>query len=385
MPSTTPANEGTSPPTPQPAPAGWASEARHWSVSAKLITLIAPLLVIFLVLFAWAFAGRQRIQVLEQQTTVTAEAILAQIRADREYYSSVIVPRLFAMQATVEADYHQTPNAFPLPATFLREVTEMIAQSPSAFRVKLISPWPINKNNGVQDIFEDEGFRSLLDNDMALYSRQGTRRRDRRHAVPGARPCCGTQLCELPQRASGQPEARLQARRFIGGIEIILPIETALRSARRDQLWLVSGGAAVSLIVMLLIVWGSRTVVTKPVRELTAQMQKVARAGGDVEEEPTLRRRTANRRWARKSGGLARLLGHVSEPSVPDSSSGTSTWNNEPANYGYFFKRSPSNCRKSPNPCQPAHFRRRSLPHPDAHAASEPAAEANPDSAPERL
>jgi diguanylate cyclase (GGDEF)-like protein len=265
---------------------------RHWSVSAKLIVMIAPLLILFLVLFAWAFAGRQRMQVLDQQTTATAEAILTQVQADREYYASTIVPRLTAMQASITADYHHTPNGFPLPATFIREVTEMIASSPASYRVKLISPWPINKKNGIQDSFQKEGFEALLTTNTKLFKRQeqanGTT--IMRFLVPDraiAQSCIG---CHNTHPLSPKQDFRLND--IMGGIEISIPIESALQQARRDQLWLVGGGCGISLLVMLLIVWGSRVVVTQPVRELTAQMQKVSGAGGDVAEEPTVHRRT---------------------------------------------------------------------------------------------
>ncbi len=270
----------------------WLINVRHWSVSTKLMIMIAPLLVLFLILFAWAFAGRQRMQVLDQQTTTTAEAILTQIQADREYYSSVVMPRLTALQASVSADYHHTPNAFPLPATFIREVTEMIANSPAGYRVKLISPWPINKKNGIQDAFQEEGFKALLTTNTKMFKRQeqanGTT--VMRFLVPDravANSCLG---CHNVHPNS--PKQDFQLNDIMGGIEISIPIESALQAARRDQLWLVAGGGGISFIVMILIVWGSRVVVTQPVRELTAQMQKISSASGDVAEEPAVHRRT---------------------------------------------------------------------------------------------
>jgi diguanylate cyclase (GGDEF)-like protein len=265
---------------------------RHWSVSAKLIVLIAPLLILFLILFAWAFAGRQRMQMLDEQTTVTAEAILMQIRADREYYATTIVPRLSAMQAIVSADYHHTPNAFPLPATFLREVTEMIASSPSSYRVKLISPWPINKKNGIQDSFQEDGFKALLTSRTSLFKRQehvnGTT--VMRFLAPDRAVAQSCVNCHNSHPLSPKQDFKLND--IMGGIEISIPIESALQAARRDQLWLVAGGSGISVLVMLLIVWSSHIVVTQPVRELTAQMQKIASASGDIAEEPAVRRRT---------------------------------------------------------------------------------------------
>lgn len=270
----------------------WLVNMRHWSVSTKLLVMIAPLLILFLVLFAWAFAGRQRMQVLDQQTTVTAEAILTQIQADREYYATTILPKLESMRAIVTANYHQTPNAFPLPATFLREVTEMIANSPAGYRVKLISPWPINKKNGIRDTFQEDGFKAFLASNTQLFKRQemvnGTT--VMRFLAPDRAIATNCVTCHNAHPMSPKHDFKLND--IMGGIEISIPVESALQQARRDQAWLLAGGAGISLVVMLLIVWGSRVVVTQPVRELTSQMQKVSTAGGDVTEEPTVRRRT---------------------------------------------------------------------------------------------
>ena len=62
---------------------------RHWSVSAKLIALMAPLLLLFILAIPWYFSGKQRIQAMEQQVNSTAKSFLIQVRADREYYASV--------------------------------------------------------------------------------------------------------------------------------------------------------------------------------------------------------------------------------------------------------------------------------------------------------
>ncbi len=270
----------------------WLVNVRHWSVSTKLLVMIAPLLILFLVLFTWALAGRQRMQTLDRQTTVMAEAILTQVQADREYYATTILPRLSSLQAIVTADYHHTPNAFPLPATFLREVTEMVANSPAGYRIKLVSPWPINKKNGIYDDFQKDGFDRLLTSNTQLFKRQDQVNgiTVMRFLAPDRAVAANCVSCHNAHPLS--PKRDFKLNDIMGGIEVSIPIESSLLQARRDQSWLIVGGAGISLIVMLLIVWGSRVVVTQPVRELTSQMERVSISGGDVTEEPAVRRRT---------------------------------------------------------------------------------------------
>src|SRR2546427_8695642 len=57
---------------------------RDWSVSGKLIALVAPLLLLFVLVTAWYFAGTQRLQAVEQQVNSAARSFLNQVRADRK-------------------------------------------------------------------------------------------------------------------------------------------------------------------------------------------------------------------------------------------------------------------------------------------------------------
>lgn len=278
-------------------PTSWVVSFRHWSVSAKLIAFIAPLLLLFLIAVIWLFPGRHRNRVVEQQVTMTAQAVLAQIQIDREYYASVVVPRLMSMHAQIKADYHGTPSAFPLPATFLREVTEMSAYTPSSYRVRLVSPWPINKRNGIQDTFQQEGFQSLLQTKGGLYSRRDT--------------IGGTPVMRFlaPDRAVVQscvdchnahpdsPKHDFHLNDLMGGIEVSIPIEAPLQAARRDQFLLLWGGAGTGLLVMVLIVWGTTQVVTRPILELTDQMHRVAQAKGESGTVPEVNK------WAEAAMG----------------------------------------------------------------------------------
>jgi len=69
---------------------------RRLPVNVRLVGLVGPLLLVFVMLVAWYFPGRQRIRLLEQQVDATAAAVFTQVAADREYYASVVVPRLEA-------------------------------------------------------------------------------------------------------------------------------------------------------------------------------------------------------------------------------------------------------------------------------------------------
>jgi diguanylate cyclase (GGDEF)-like protein len=260
---------------------------RHWSVGAKLVLTVTPLLLAFTLAVTLLYPGRQREQMLEEQVTATAEAVLIQLRADREYYSSVVVPRLLGMNAKVQAEYHKIPDAFPLPATFLREVTEMINHNPAAYQVRLVSPWPINKQNGVQDAFQEEAFRALAKEPRLFKKRDQIAGVEVMRSLTADRAV--SQVCvDCHNAHPNSPRHDFKLNDLMGGIEVRIPIEASLEAGRRAQLWLLWGGIGVSLLVMALITVASKQVVSKPLRDLTTQMQQIELAEGEMREAPVM-------------------------------------------------------------------------------------------------
>ncbi|MBI4401018.1 MAG: diguanylate cyclase [Nitrospirae bacterium] len=278
-------------------PSHWFVSFRHWSVSAKLIAILAPVLLVFLFALVWVFPGRHREQMVEQQVTAMAKAVLTQIQADREYYASVIVPRLLNMNAKIKADYHLIPDAFPLPATFLREVAEMAAYSPSVYRIRLVSPWPINKKNGIQDAFQQEGFQALLQTKSGLYSQRDSQAGTTVVRFLAPDKAVAQSCVDCHNAHPDSPKHDYHLNDLMGGIEVSIPIDAPLKAARRDQLLILWAGAGVGLLLMAMIVWGTRHVATKPIRELTNQMNAIALAKGEVSEVPEFKK------WAETAMG----------------------------------------------------------------------------------
>lgn len=255
---------------------------RHWSVSAKLIALTAPLLLISVVAASWYFPGRQQAQFLDEQVTLTAKTILSQVRAEREYYATKVIPRLTRLNVKSKADTRKGPSAAPLPATVLREIADMAAHAPSSYPVRLVSPWPINKRHAIQDSFQEEGFRSFTPKTDGLFSRQDT--------VAGvtvmrflAPDRAVAQSClDCHNQHPDSPKHNFRLNDIMGAIEVSIPIEAPLQRARRDQWWLLWGGIGVGLLLTGLIAWGTKHTVIKPMRELKDRMQKIAQLRGEV-------------------------------------------------------------------------------------------------------
>ncbi len=91
-----------------------------------------------------------------------ADALHAVMSADREAYTRVVVDRLQYQEGRMKAtEHYQEEKALPLPAQMLRMSAEKIAQEGQPFSYALLSPWPINKQNGPRTDSEKEGLRAV--------------------------------------------------------------------------------------------------------------------------------------------------------------------------------------------------------------------------------
>lgn len=94
----------------------------------------------------------------ERRATIVAN----QVAADRAYYTKHVVSKFKEQvaDAKVAADYHAVEGALPLPATFVREVSESLPET-AGYRYKLISKWPINPAKGLETEFDQKSWEAL--------------------------------------------------------------------------------------------------------------------------------------------------------------------------------------------------------------------------------
>ncbi len=112
-------------------------------------------------------AGRQRMltqkfnkefldEVNDRQVIATARqraaTATAQIVADRIYYTRNVIGKLKKQSSDFQAgeDYHKVDGSIPLPATFVREVSQSLGES-AKYRYDLLSKYNINKGKGLVD------------------------------------------------------------------------------------------------------------------------------------------------------------------------------------------------------------------------------------------
>lgn len=247
----------------------------HWRVGTKLLAFTVPPLVAVILLATWAVYERSAAS-LEQKLTARAESIHAQIMADREYYASVVVPRILELGGTLASQYHDVRGVLPLPATFVREASEIVATQHGGYAAQLISPWAINKNQGLRDQFHRDAFAALTMNPDEHFFRINTveGRAVMRILMAdraSAQSCVG---CHNAHPESPRHDFKLHD--VMGGLEVIIPVDQYLQESREDLLLTVGGGLGLSLLLVGIVATGTRRVVARPLSQLASRMRSFA-------------------------------------------------------------------------------------------------------------
>ncbi len=100
----------------------------------------------------------------EQEAEITVKAIDVAIRSIRTHYAGMVVRKLKGDGAGAAIDYENQPGFVPLPAVFIRHIisTEDSKSEDNSVAIFLRSRWNLNKEQGLQDAFEQEGWDFLV-------------------------------------------------------------------------------------------------------------------------------------------------------------------------------------------------------------------------------
>jgi len=86
-----------------------------------------------------------------------ADFVYAVIQADRTFYTAHVVERLEKKGVVVASENWREANTLPLPAQFLQEASRLAGTAQAGIGYRLISFWPINKQNLPKTEFEQKG------------------------------------------------------------------------------------------------------------------------------------------------------------------------------------------------------------------------------------
>jgi sigma-B regulation protein RsbU (phosphoserine phosphatase) len=252
----------------------------NWRIGTKLLVLTVPLIAAATLVAMWTFS-RLNAERLQEKLKDRAHSIANQVMADRQYYGAVVVPRVGELKGSLGTDYRDVHGRFPLPATFVREVSEQIARSGDGYTTRLISPWPINKEMGLRDAFEREGFTSLAHSPGDPFVRTDTVEGRPVIRVLMADVASSTSCVSCHNAHPQSPKHDFHLYDVMGGLEVIIPTDQYLAESRQDMAIALGGGLFLCFLVLGIVSIGTQWTVTRPLAQIAERMAQFMRQRPD--------------------------------------------------------------------------------------------------------
>jgi sigma-B regulation protein RsbU (phosphoserine phosphatase) len=252
----------------------------NWRIGTKLLVLTLPLIAVASLVATWTL-HRLNAERLQEKLKDRAHSIANQVMADRQYYGAVVVPRVGELNGSLGADYRDVHGRFPLPATFVREVSEQITHSGDGYITRLISPWPINKEMGPKDSFETDGFASLAYSPGDPFVRADTVDGRAVMRVLMADVATSTSCVSCHNAHPQSPKHDFRLYDLMGGLEVIIPMDQYLAESRQDMWMTLGGGMVMCLLVLSIVSVGARWTVSRPLAQIAERMAQFMRQQPD--------------------------------------------------------------------------------------------------------
>jgi PAS domain S-box-containing protein len=248
---------------------------RRWHVASQFIGVTFPIILLVVGIAAWMI-HQHNISRLHDKLTKRAQSISLQVTADRDYYTKVVVPRLIEIGGSLGADYHQTRGQFPLPVTFVQEVSDQLVAKGGLFQSRLISPSPINQNKGLKDQFQREAFDYLRGNPTGQFFRLDQLEGRTVFRYMTADRATSQSCIDCHNNHPLSPRRDFKLNDVMGGLEVFFPADQYLQEDREDWLMMVAGGAGLCVMLMGLITLAAHWMITQPLARLSDHMDRRA-------------------------------------------------------------------------------------------------------------
>ncbi len=279
------------------------------SIRWKLLILVLAIIVVMtgmaIVVSAWG-----NLRLIELQAQQIAKTVAIQVEIDRKHYTaSVVEPLRNSEFAPVAEGGHEIgDDRIPLPAEFVRLVSDSVSKSNSDYRYRLVSRWNINSSTNLDDQFLITAFEDLLEQEAVaktngelspsnsytnwtpvweITEREGRRILRYMGADPAASISCVTCHNMLEQRedviarrtATGvDPRHQFSLNDLMGAIVVEVDLEEAATLTLANVRSMFSFAIATAVLVGLIAFLGSNTLVT-PLEELSAASRALAEGG----------------------------------------------------------------------------------------------------------
>ncbi|MEX0753035.1 MAG: methyl-accepting chemotaxis protein [Xanthobacteraceae bacterium] len=250
------------------------------SLAWRLI-LPVPLTVVVAVGLIWFTVPRIVASQSINDATLAGQQVAVQFKTIRGYYTENIVKKVVGEGTFKASPNHKTdPKTIPLPATFVHDLSALLADKEQSVSLYSIYPFPVFKDRKLDD-FQQQAWDFLKDNPTAVFSRAETRNGKQvvRVAVADTMSAQACINCHNSEPTSPKTDWKLGDVR--GVFEVSTAIDAQLAHGSTLSRWMVMGAVLIGLLLLGITQWSTRSV-TVPLSGMVTQMEKLASGNFDV-------------------------------------------------------------------------------------------------------
>ncbi len=218
----------------------------------------------------------------EASATIAATQTANQFKAIRGYYTENVISKVKANGALKPSfDHKDDPNAVPLPATLIHDMSEKLKQEDTSISLYSAYPFP-NRNDRVLDEFQSEAWAALVAEPDRIFVKRETidEKETVRVAISDRMVSEGCVSCHNTIANTPKDDWRL------GDVRGVLEVATVID----DQL---ATGQSIAITIMLAVLFcgaglvaltyfGTRRIAT-PLSSMTQAMEQLANGNNNVE------------------------------------------------------------------------------------------------------
>jgi len=251
------------------------------SIIWKLI-LPVPIILVGAMIAAWLYIPSVIENNTKKAATDSAVQTVNQFKTVRGYYTKNVISKVVADgNLKPHFEHKNNPKAIPLPATFIHELSAILAKENTSINLYSAFPFP-NRADRKLDVFQSAAWSELINKPGAVFSREETvgDKTFMRVAVADKMVAQGCVDCHNSHPASPKTDWKL------GDVRGVLEVRSDITGqlAAGNQL---SQGIMVALLLGGLILLGAATFfgrnVALPLKQMTGVMQRLANTDTSVD------------------------------------------------------------------------------------------------------
>ncbi len=261
---------------------------RRTSFVWKLV-LPVPLALAALILAGWFFIPKWTAANAIDAAIESAAETVGQFKTIRGYYTKNIIAKVKANGSIKPAINHKgVPNTVPLPATFVHDVSKLLEKRDTTVRLYSAFPFP-NRAARQLDEFQTKAWSELVANPDGVYSQNVTvdGREVVRVAMADKMSAQGCVNCHNGHPDTPKSDWKLGDVRGVLEVNMVIDNQLAAGQALANRISIFAALAAVLVAGLAMIAARS---VSRPIRRMSATMQKLSDGDLEVEVPATERR-----------------------------------------------------------------------------------------------